>query len=76
MKEKGQVVVFKNIKPAEFAMGFRTKVAKDVAIIDFVHTESPEENVREHHIISSIAITKDIAADLIKKLQAFVDNDD
>ena len=76
MKEKGLVVVFKNIKPAEFAMGFRTKVAKEVAIIDFVHTESSEENVREHHIISSIAITKDIATDLIKKLQEFVDNDE
>lgn len=76
MKDKDQLVVFKNIKPAEFAMGFRTKVAKEVAIIDFIHTESPEKNVREHHVISSIAITKDIATDLIKKLQAFVNNDE
>lgn len=77
--EKKHKVVFKNTRPAEFAMGFRTKIAKEIAIIDFVHTEefeSFEDNTKEHHIVSSIAITKDIAADLIKKLQTFVDNDD
>lgn len=71
MREGNQSVGIKNLKPAEFATGFRTKIAKDVAIIDFVHTEVFNEN-EEYYLISSIAITKDTATDLIKKLQTFV----
>lgn len=75
---KKQQFVFKNVKPAEFAMGFRTKIAKDVAIIDFIYAGETEvlsdgTEIKEHYILSSIALTKDTAADLIQNLKKFVE---
>lgn len=75
---KKQNNVFEGIKAAEFAIGFRTRISKDVAIIDFIHAEekqiiSENEEINKRYISSSIALTKDSASDLIEKLKKFVD---
>lgn len=80
MSKKHQVI-FKNSKSSEFAMGFRTKFTKEVAMIDFVYFDDIKSSdgnidVREHYVLSSIALTKDTASDLIKKLQMFVNSDE
>lgn len=74
-------VIFKNSKSSEFAMGFRTKMTKEVAMIDFIYFDDIKSSngnieVRENYVLSSIAITKDTASDLIKKLQIFVNSDE
>ncbi len=80
MSKKHQVI-FKNSKSAEFAMGFRTRFTKEVAMIEFIYfndIKSSDGNleVRENYVLSSIALTKDTASDLIKKLQVFVNSDE
>lgn len=75
---KKQQIIFEDIKPAEFAIGFRSRIAKEVAIIDFIHAEETQitsegEEIKKRYISSSIALTKDAANDLIEKLKKFID---
>lgn len=68
--------VFKNIKPAEVVMGIRSKQTKDLIMIEcFYYNDIKEEdgeNTRENYMISSLALTRDTAKDLVSHLSDFI----
>ena len=54
--------------PPTFPLGFRFAIAKEVCIIDFI--DIPDNDVRK--VSYSIAITKNLAKDLIDNLDTFI----
>ncbi|MBX8608204.1 hypothetical protein K5D65_13450 [Pseudomonas cichorii] len=56
-------------KPAVFPLGFSAQSTNDVIVVDFVDTP----NEVDRNVFFSVALTKDIAAEMATVLKQFVE---